>query len=414
MYQFLHIEPYSLSASKKKKDGHSVRSIVAEAVREPGNYPHVANPQQPKYIYGQSLELLEDRCAAWGDSIRDASGKKTRKDALCLLTGIVTAPNTMEPADWEKLRSDAVEWLQEKYGERLHAVIEHTDEKHPHVHFYVVPNPGERFDQVHDGKRAAAMVKGEPKKAQNLAYIGAMREFLDDFHQKVGMPNGMLRVGPRKRRLSREEWRQEKEQGQALKTALTASQEVRAKALKDSQHMLSDAKGKAAGIEAAAVAKGESLGRIEFAQKSFFGKLVDMTTGLARDNAALRSQLSDARNAASGWKAKAAEYHQGFKRFFGMAKKMKPKLEELETDVTVLSGQVGRLKKDLEQERVNASELANSLSAVTYKLESKQRLLELYEEREAESNKPAFGRSMPLGVYQQKEREKEGEEGLAY
>lgn len=398
MYQFLHIEPYSLSASKKKKDGHSVRSIVAEAVREPGNYPHVTDPQPPTYIYGQPLELLEDRCAAWGDSIRDASGKKTRKDALCLLTGIVSAPNTMEPAEWENLRSDAVEWLQEKYGERLHAVVEHTDEKHPHVHFYVVPNLGERFDQVHDGKRAAAMSKGEPKKAQNLAYIGAMREFLDDFHRKVGMPNGMLRVGPRKRRLSREEWQQEKAQGQALKTALTASQEVRAKALKDSQHMLSDAKSKATGIEAAAVAKGESLGRVEFAKNSFFGKCVDMATGLARDNVALRSQLSDARHAAAGWKSKAAEYHKGFRKFFGIVKKMKPQVEELETDVNVLNGQVRRLKKDLEQEKDNSSQLANNLSATKYQLDSKQRLLEMYETRENNSNNPTFAKSMPLEV----------------
>lgn len=410
MYQFLHISSYSRSASKMKSGAHSVKTIVNEAVREFNSTPHIENPQAPKYIYGKPLELLGERCEEWADSLRDASGKKTRKDALCLLAGVMSAPAEIEPAAWEKLRSDTVGWLQEKYGERLHAVIEHTDEANPHLHFYVVPNPGERFDQVHDGKRAAANLKNEPKGAQNKAYTGAMRDLLDDFHAGVGMPNGMLRYGPRRRRLSRDEWKQEQEQGKALKTALEGSQAVRETALKDAGKMISEARGKIAEIEAAATAKGESLGRVEFAQRSLFGKVVDMTTGLARDNVALRSQLSDARHAAAGWKAKAAEYHQGFKKFFGIAKKMKPRVEELETDVNVLGGQVRRLKKDLEQEKTNSSQLANNLSATKYQLESKQRLLEMYEERE----KPAFGESMSLGVYSKKEREKEGEEKLAY
>lgn len=414
MYQFLHIESYSRTAAKKKTGAHSVKTIVNEAVREFNSTPHIENPQPPKYLYGKPLELLEERCGEWADSLRDASGKKTRKDALCLLAGVMSAPAEMEPAAWEKLRSGTVDWLQEKYGERLHAVIEHTDEANPHLHFYVVPNPGERFDQVHDGKRAAAHLKNEPKGAQNKAYKGAMRDFLDDFHAGVGMPNGMLRYGPRRRRLSRDEWKQEQEQGKALKRALEGSQAVREAALKDAGRMISDARGKIAEVEAAAIAKGESLGRAEFAGRGFFGKVVDSVTGLARDNVALRSQLSDARDAAAGWKAKAAEYHQGFKKFFGIAKKMKPRVEELETDVNVLSGQVGRLKKDLEQEKTNSSQLANNLSATRYQLESKQRLVEMYEEREMASNKPSFGQSMPLEVYQQKERKKEEEEKLAY
>lgn len=371
-----------------KTGAHSVKTIVNEAVREIHSTPHIENPQAPKYIHGKSLELLEDRCEEWADSMRDASGKKTRKDALCLLAGVMSAPAEIEPA-WGKLRSDMVKWLQEKYGERLHAVIEHTDEANPHLHFYVVPNLGERFDQVHDGKRAAAAMKNEPKGLQNKAYRAAMRDMQDDFHSGVGMPNGMLRYGPRKRRLSRDEWKQEQEQGKSLKTALEGSQAVRAAALEDAGKMISKAKRKIAQIEAAAVAEGESKGRVEFARRSFFGKVVDMATGLARDNAALRSQLSEARHEASGWKAKAAEYHKGFKRFFGIAKKMRPRLETLETDVNVLGGQVVRLKKDLEHEKNKSSELASDLSSAKCGLINRSELLEYYQREEAERERSA-------------------------
>jgi len=410
MIQFLHIESYSRAGSKLKTGSHSLRTIVNEAVREFHSTPHIEKPQAPKYIYGKPLESLEERCEEWADSLRNETGRKTRKDALCLLAGVMSAPAEIEPAAWEKLRSDTVGWLQEKYGERLHAVIEHTDEANPHLHFYVVPNPGEKFDQVHDGKRAVAEVKNELKGVQNKAYRAAMRGMQDDFHAEVGMPNGMLRYGPRRRRLTRDEWKQEREQGKALKVALEGSQAVREAARKDAGKMISDARVKIAEVEAAAIAKGESLGRVEFARRNLFGKVVDMATGLARDNAALRSQLSDARHAAAGWKTKAAEYHEGFKKFFGIAKKMKPRVEELETDVNVLGGQVRRLKKDLEQEKTNSSQLANNLSATKYQLDSKQRLLEMYEERE----KPAFDKSMSLGIYEQKERKKEEEERLAY
>lgn len=413
MYQFLHISSYSRSASKRKKDGHSVRSIVAEAVREHGSTPRIENPKPPIYIYGQPLELLEARCVAWGDSVRDASGKKTRKDALCLMAGVVSAPREMAPAEWEKLRSDAVGWLQKKYGERLHAVVEHIDEKHPHVHFFVVPNLGERFDQVHDGKRAAAEMKHELKGLRNTAYCEAMRGVQDDFFKEVGMPNGMLRLGPRRRRLSTAEWQQEKAQAKALHTALLASEEVRTATLQEAGKIISHAKGKAAQIEAGAVAKGEHLGRVEFAKKSFFGKVMDMSTGLVRDNVALRSQLSEATQAASGWKAKAAEYHKGFKRFFGIAKEMKPKFESMEIEVNVLAGQVSRLKKDLEQEKVNSSRLANDLSATKYKLGSKQALLDMHEERERDSKRPAFSANMPMEVNWQESAKKTDDE-LAY
>ena len=67
--------------------------------------------------------------------------------------------------------------LKTKYGDNLKSVVEHTDEAYPHLHFYVVPKLGDRFDSVHDGYRAAneAKAQGLKKGAQNGAYKSAMK-----------------------------------------------------------------------------------------------------------------------------------------------------------------------------------------------------------------------------------------------
>ena len=64
--------------------------------------------------------------------------------------------------DWPRFREATVAWLRQQYGERLRSVVEHTDEAHPHLHFYAVPLPGERFQVLHPGRQAAAE-KGPPR-----------------------------------------------------------------------------------------------------------------------------------------------------------------------------------------------------------------------------------------------------------
>ncbi|NOL74620.1 mobilization protein, partial [Klebsiella pneumoniae] len=98
-------------------------------------------------------------------------GHATRKDALCLLAGIVSAPKDIAPEAWEAFQRDSVGWLQGKYGKALRTVIAHHDESHPHLHFYVIPEAGNRFESVHQGRLAAAEVKaqGGVKGLQNQA-----------------------------------------------------------------------------------------------------------------------------------------------------------------------------------------------------------------------------------------------------
>lgn len=218
-YQFIHVEAYSREASKQKskgKGGLNVRQVIAEAGREPGNFPHVQGAELPSVIFG-SLDQAEAEAIEWAEQATDPQGRKLRKDGHCLLAGVVSLPRE-EAESWSKFERRATSYLKEKYEDRLKAVIAHHDEEHPHIHFYVVPRKGERFEAIHEGQKAAKQAKaeGKLKGEQNTAYIGAMRGLQDDFSKKVGQPLGLARLGPGRRRLTRKAWQAEQAQAKAL------------------------------------------------------------------------------------------------------------------------------------------------------------------------------------------------------
>jgi hypothetical protein len=261
MYQFVHVESYSRTAPKSAvgggKEGRSVGWVIDEARRAEGATPHVVAPLPPVYLYGQPLEQLEGLCEEWAATMTDAKGRKLRKDALCLAAGVISAPHDIEPAAWASFRADSIKWLQAKYGAGLRTVVEHTDESHPHLHFYCVPQPGERFESVHQGKAAAAEAKaqGKAKGLQNQAYKAAMRTFQDEFYDRVGIDHGFTRIGPGKRRLTREEWQHERVQAaaaaaaigkadEATKTAQAEAKAVAASALKQADRIMQEAQAK--------------------------------------------------------------------------------------------------------------------------------------------------------------------------
>ena len=229
-YQFIHLECYAKRGSRQKavppKDGKpgraevrkwSAREIAAEAMREPDACPHVEQPQPPKVLHGctpaEAAKLAHD----WADGSQDAKGRKLRADGLALAAGVVSLP-AEQAKDWPRFREATVAWLKQQYGERLRSVVEHTDEKHPHLHFYAVPLPGERFDVLHPGRQAAAEKarQGDKKGAQNAAYKEAMVGWQDGFQRAVAAHFALTRRGPGKRRLTRGAWKAEQEQARSL------------------------------------------------------------------------------------------------------------------------------------------------------------------------------------------------------
>ncbi|WP_208942077.1 plasmid recombination protein [Paracidovorax avenae] len=221
-YQFIHIEAYAREGSQQsktdKKTGetsktkkHSAADIAGEAERKKGHCDHVAEPKVPNLLYGVTPSEAVAEATAWAENEKDAQGRKLRKDALCMLAGVVSIGN--ESADfWDEHKQRTISWLKHKYGDRLKSVIEHTDEEHPHLHFYCVAKAGERFEVLHDGYKAAAEEKraGELKGRQNAAYIKAMQALQDSFYMSVASKIGLARLGPKVQRLKRGEWKAQK------------------------------------------------------------------------------------------------------------------------------------------------------------------------------------------------------------
>ena len=204
--QFVHIAVYSLHSPKKTSRGAdrkwAVRDVIAEASREPQACLHVPRPRPPHLLHGPSLAELEAEIGAIHARSRDAAGRRLRKDASVLLAGVASYPRGgIEHSYW---RQSTLEWLQTEFGGHLRSVVEHTDEAHPHLHFYVVNPDGGNVKNLHPGFRAA---KGaQTPQEQRLAYNTAMRAFQDRFWEHVAGPSGLARLGPGRQRMSRAQW----------------------------------------------------------------------------------------------------------------------------------------------------------------------------------------------------------------
>lgn len=399
MYQFVHVESYSRTPPKSAagggKEGRSVGWVVNEAIRDAGSIPHIENPAPPIYLHGQPLEALEATCEAWASTMKDAKGRNLRKDALCLAAGVVSAPHDIEPGAWNSFKADALEWLQSKYGDRLQTVIEHTDESHPHLHFYAVPLPGERFEAVHQGKAAAAEAKaeGKPKGQQNQAYKAAMRDFQDEFFDLVGMRHGFSRLGPGKRRLTREEWRQEQAQAKALAVTIERAEALGEAAATERQAIISEAKEGAQAIARAALAKADRIEREAEKRgwqkaldafealpwfkriRAVVGRAVEQRDVLQEQVEQLTQELDQEREQRRGIMAKAKGWFRAGKAAVERVRELEPALEKARraaSQVEPLRERNGALEGRLEGARGRIQHLEATVEALQPKVPEAQ------------------------------------------
>lgn len=255
-YQFIHIEAYARGKTTQKKataTKRTLREVIAEAKRETDSCAHVAEPKAPLLLYGKSLDDVEAEALDWAETYRDSKNRKARADAFVIVAGVISIPKT-DKENWEEFKKTSIEYLKNKYKDDLKSVIEHTDEEHPHLHFYVVPKKGHKIDTIHEGIKARNEAKKELEKLKKLrkkttdqnelykidkafkknsnAYKDAMRQFQDDFNKKVASKFGFTRIGPGRRRLTRKEWIEEKKQAKAL-ADMSKNKEIAIKSLKE-------------------------------------------------------------------------------------------------------------------------------------------------------------------------------------
>lgn len=221
-YQFLHLDTVARSVPKKAQSKRwGLSDTLAEAARLDGACPHIVAPKPPKRVYGVPMSFIQTAVEQRAGDARDAKGRKLRKDAPVLLAGVVSYPISMANlggehwAEYERWERKTLDWLTSRFGDGLASVVRHTDETFPHLHFFVVPelaaNGGLDLEAVHPGiaAREAAKRAGKDGKESNRAYCDAMRDLQNDFHRQVGLYYGHLREGPRRRRLTRGDYKSE-------------------------------------------------------------------------------------------------------------------------------------------------------------------------------------------------------------
>lgn len=206
MFQFIRIESYARSA----RSGATASDIAKEAERHQDYVSHIIKagftPQPPNIVHGCTPSEAVERAHSWAAQAKDRSGRRLRSDAPVLLSGVISYPRDGE--DWFSFKRAAVRWLKQHYGDNLVSIVEHQDEKHPHLHFYVIPEKGQVFDDLHPGRAASAEAKraGKSKTYQLRAFADVMRDFQDRVYNELFREFGMARLGPRRQRLKRSEW----------------------------------------------------------------------------------------------------------------------------------------------------------------------------------------------------------------
>jgi len=241
-YQFAHMQTYS---RKGNSNNRSSTDVLLENSRSPGNHPHVSEASKPNLIHGQDpadvIALIDQRIEQAKSKLR-GTGKRIQTNTHCLNGAVYSHPieaAQLKIAD-EATRKDYLKWRKlacefaikdaEKQGMEVVSIVEHMDEKYPHIHVLSIPklssdNP--RFDakECHVGHQAGAAAYDQALKqakaqgldakecrksatnAQTSAFKNAMREWQDDYYQQVGVKCGLARLGPARSRMSRQEWR---------------------------------------------------------------------------------------------------------------------------------------------------------------------------------------------------------------
>lgn len=243
-YMFGHMDAWSSVGKPGTVDGQGARKangerawtaaeIVAEAERAEGACEHIEAPAPPE-IWPGTCRTFGDLYAALDDAAnaRVPTGKgkrkaKLRKDANLLLATVFSLPvETAEaledPALMEQCRAAlkaAAAWEQARVtaeGGEFFLAAFHTDETYLHVHCFSGDRRRGRVNRLHPGMAAndayrarhGALTKQASAGTSSPAkeYRRAMRDWQDDLHASVFARFGLTRRGPRRQRMTRDEW----------------------------------------------------------------------------------------------------------------------------------------------------------------------------------------------------------------
>lgn len=202
----------------------NVAHVLAEAIRKPDHCLHVAEPSPPQFLFGtrEGYEAMMAEVLGGCETVKRMRKNRNgvekpqaiRGIEAVILAGIASFPDEMskiEPELFETWKRKTIEFLQAEYGDKLRAVLLHTDENNPHLHFFVIPD-GLDVSRVFEPHKFRRDNPNLSKKAQKHGEVDILRKQLDRYAEQVGFYTGLARFGPRSRNLQRGEWKREQSQ----------------------------------------------------------------------------------------------------------------------------------------------------------------------------------------------------------
>lgn len=426
-FQFVHCQQFSRKAisGKPGSDGvtkggrASVADVLAEAGREPGASLHVDHPAPPLVVHGVDIAgvrlLHDERVEVARTQVEGGKPRKVRVDQATLLTVVASYPATVEECATDPVKARErdewqarnVEWLRAEFGDDLVSVVRHEDEKFPHLHAFVIPSdPEMKANPLHPGWAAKQAAKaeagvagldlGEANRAGDRAYREAMRAMQDRYWEGVGLPSGLARIGPARRRLDRAGWLDEQAAATAAGTAITAAERATAErreahaGLKGDAMRACDLVARARAAAAAAVAQADAAEASRAAALAEVARLERRAgTIVGRAKAEARRLVGEARVEADrmrGWGERLGSLWSGLagvqarleRRAASRVEAVEARAVEAVAAAKVeargeVSGEVARLREAAEA-AVRAAAAAKAEAAIARKAESAARV----------------------------------------
>lgn len=231
--QFVRYERYALSTAKKGSvkgratQKSTVWGVCNEANRMDGYTSHIERESPTPFVvmFGANPLAVAANLAEVAKVAKAPDGRKFSKNENCMVGGVASFPTAMGEGYDPFLDPEFVAWcdatiehLQKVYGGSLRSVILHTDERHPHLHFYAhndigkdgVWKPIEGLDPSKDAEKKLYKELGRDefkksgqivRKATTEALEGWQKGFWEGAYKALGY---VQKLGARDRRLQKQ------------------------------------------------------------------------------------------------------------------------------------------------------------------------------------------------------------------
>lgn len=222
--QFARIESHALIVTSSKprnppkdwKPKSTVSGVCGEAERLETHVGHLAHQEgyQADFdvVYGIAPTLLSFQISNRAKEMK-SNGERLKSDQCVMCSGVFSYPETECDENFFSWLADSMEYLKDKYGDKLKSVVVHYDESYPHLHFFLadmktlsvgeldpirIARKKEEQKKIDTGKNDAGDYIYKPKMS---AQKEALSEWLDDYYLKVSSKYDHAReVGARKAR----------------------------------------------------------------------------------------------------------------------------------------------------------------------------------------------------------------------